>query len=430
MSSRNRIVWSVVAVCAIALAGAWLLKGQCLEPWQEYHQYSSLCYNDIQPLWTVRGIADRTFPYVNGALVDGELQSGAVEYPVLTGVFMWASGAASDSSNEYLVHSSLLLAPFGLVVALWLARLCGERALMWAAAPALVLYAFHNWDLLVVAAATLGFWFWAHERRRAAALCFGLGAALKLYPLLFLIPLVAHPATEGDRREAGMLLGIGMGTLAAINLPFALLNFEGWFATYEFHRLRGPNFDNIWALRDLGPVTLPTLEPAALNVVTLGLTAAFFIVALVAGWTAFRRTGSWPYVEISAALLCAFLLWNKVHSPQYTLWLMPFFVLVPLPVGWWIAYSIVDVAVYVGVFRFFYDACSANACQILAEPTAAQRVMTAAVALRAGLLLVLFVVLLRRTFRDIEPLRRTVSHRTPKVTGGDGSNARSSVPAR
>ena len=423
-------MWSVVAVCALTLAGGWLLKSRCLEPWQEYHQYSSLCYNDIQPLWTVRGIADRAFPYTNGALVGGELQNGAIEYPVLTGVFMWASGAASNSSNEYLVHSSLLLAPFGLVVALWLARLRGARALMWAAAPALVLYAFHNWDLLVVAAATLGIWFWTHERRRAAALCFGIGAALKLYPLLFLIPLALHPATEGDRRETGKLLGIGIGTFAAINLPFALVNFEGWFATYEFHRLRGPNFDNIWALRKLGPLTLPALQPAVLNVVTLVLTAAFFVVVLVTGWRALRRTGSWPYLELCAALLCAFLLWNKVHSPQYTLWLLPFFVLVPVPVGWWIAYSIVDLAVYVGVFRFFYDACSANACQILAEPTVSQRVMTAAVALRAGLLLVLFVVFLRRSFRDIEPLRRTVSHRASKVSGGDGSTPAAASRAR
>jgi uncharacterized membrane protein len=424
------VVWTVVAVCALTLVGAWLLKGQCLEPWQDYHQYSSLCYNDIQPLWTVRGVADRTFPYIHGALVDGELQNGAIEYPVLTGVFMWVSGAGSDSSNEYLAHSALLLAPFGLLIAHWLVRLRGMRALMWAAAPAVVLYAFHNWDLLVVAAAMVGFWFWMRERRYAAALCFGIGAALKLYPLLFVIPLSLQPAAEGDRKEAGRLLGVGVGALAAINLPFALFNFEGWFATFEFHRLRGPNFDNMWALRELGPLTLPALEPSRLNLVTLVLTAAFFLVALVVGWRAFRRTGSWPYLEVCAALLCAFLLWNKVHSPQYALWLVPFFVLVPVHVGWWVAYSIVDVAVYVGVFRFFYEACSANACQILAEPTVSQRVMTAAVALRAGLLLVLFIVFLRRSFRDVGHLRPSVSHRTPKVTGGDESNARSSVPAR
>jgi uncharacterized membrane protein len=430
MHGRTTLVWCVLAVCAATLVGAWLLKAQCLEPWADYHQYSTLCYNDIQPLWTARGIAAHVFPYADGALVRGELVGGAIEYPVLTGVFMWASGAFAQSSNEYLVHSALLLAPFALVVAYWLAQLTGPRAFMWAAAPALVLYSFHNWDLLVVAAATLGFWMWARQRRIAAALCFGIGAALKLYPVLFLLPLALQAVAERHRRDAGRILGAGLGALAAVNLPFALVNSDGWLATYEFHRLRGPNFDNIWALREIGPLTLPALEPATLNVVTLVLTAAFFAAALAVGWSAFRRRASWPHLEVCAALLCAFLLWNKVHSPQYTLWLLPFFALVPVHVGWWIAYSVVDVAVYAGVFRFFYDACSANACQVFAEPTAAQRVMTTGVALRAGLLLALFVMFLLRSFRDIGRPARIVSHPTSKVEDGETRAARSSVPTR
>ena len=44
-----------------------------------------------------------------------------------------------------------------------------------------------------------------------------------------------------------------------------------------------------------------------------------------------------------------------MHSPQYTLWLLPFFVLLRVHIGWWIAYALADLAVYVGVFRWFYD---------------------------------------------------------------------------
>ena len=55
------------------------------------------------------------------------------------------------------------------------------------------------------------------------------------------------------------------------------------------------------------------------------------------------------------ALLAAFLLWNKVHSPQYTLWLIPFFVLIRVHVLWWVGYAIADLMVYVGVFRWFYS---------------------------------------------------------------------------
>ena len=45
------------------------------------------------------------------------------------------------------------MAPFGLATAWLLGRLTRWRALIWALGPPLVLYAFHNWDLPVVACA-------------------------------------------------------------------------------------------------------------------------------------------------------------------------------------------------------------------------------------------------------------------------------------
>jgi uncharacterized membrane protein len=387
-------VWLVVGVCALTLAGGFALKGRCLQPWTDYHQYSSLCYNDIQPLWALRGIAARTFPYVNGDLVDGQLLNGAIEYPVLSGVFMWASGALADDTNDYLVHSALLLAPFGLLSAYLLADLTGRRALLWAVAPSLVLYAFHNWDLLVVAAAVGGFWYWWRGRSVFAALCFGIGGAFKLYPLFFLVPLLLERWTRGHKREAAIVAGTGMGSFVIVNLPFALANFNGWWATFEFHRLRGPNFDNIWSVREFGPLSLPALDPGQLNLVSAVLTAAMFVGALAFGIRRLKDGGGYPFVQVSAAMLASFLLWNKVHSPQYTLWLLPFFVLLRVNIGWWVAYSIVDVAVYAGVFRFFYDVCSTNACRPFADPTFAERVMNWGVFGRAGLLGILFVIFL------------------------------------
>jgi hypothetical protein len=114
-------------------------------------------------------------------------------------------------------------------------------------------------------------------------------------------------------------------------------------------------------------------------------------------------------VEVSAALLVAFLLWNKVHSPQYTLWLLPFFVLVRIHIGWWIAYAAVDLAAYVGTFRFFFDVCSANGCAV-GEPTAAQHLMNAGVFLRAGLLLALFFVFLRAKLAAYPSSEPVASH--------------------
>lgn len=394
----------VVLVSVLTLLGGYLFKAQCSAPegW-DGRQYSRLCYNDIQPLYGIRFVEEK-FPYVDGRLVDQELLDGAIEYPVLTGVFMWVAGLVAADSNVYLRVTAVLLAPFGVLIAYLLARMSGRRALMWAAAPALVLYAFHNWDLLAVAAAVVGIWLWWRDRDVAAAVAFGVGGALKLYPAFLLAPLVLYVVRKRDLTAAVIVGGVGVAALLSINAPFAIANFEGWFATYEFHSLRLGNFDSIW---NLG---FGSLTPSQLNLVTGGLTAAAFVAALVTGWLRSRDHHPYPFLEISAALVAAFLLFGKVHSPQYTLWLLPFFVLTSVGVGWWIAYSLVDLAVYVGVFRWFYDVSYEGQ-----DFTFFKKLMIAGVWGRAALLAILFVVFLRA--RRIAPQEGAakLSQPLPKV---------------
>ena len=49
----------------------------------------------------------------------------------------------------------------------------------------------------------------------------------------------------------------------------------------------------------------------------------------------------------------AFLLTNKVYSPQYGLWLLPWFALVLPELGLFVAFEAADVAVFVTRFAFF-----------------------------------------------------------------------------
>lgn len=391
----------MVAVCAAFLLGGWFLKAQCLDPWAESHQYESLCYNDIQALYQARGIEQRIFPYVHGSFDEEtrELRDGAIEYPVLTGLFMYAAGTGVGNANDYLIVTALLLAPFGLLIAYLLGKLEGWRALMWAASPALILYSFHNWDLLVVAAVVAGFYVYRRDRPVAAAALFGLGAALKMYPAFFIVPLVAAALARRNLRDAVVRAGAGAGAFLAVNLPFFIANPEGWWATYGFHRVRGPNFDNLWN-------ELPSMTPEDLNLLTGLLTLVGFGVALFVGHRRARREGVYPTVAVCGALLAAFMLFSKVHSPQYTLWLLPFFVLVRVNLLWWVAYAAADLLVYVGVFRFFFD--------YFENPgsTGAETVMEAGVWLRAGLLLGLFVAFLRAS---ATPPDRFVSQPLPTV---------------
>src|SRR5919106_176163 len=171
----------------------------------------------------------------------------------------------------------------------------------------------------------------------------------------------------------------------------------------------------------LRAVPLACLSPGRLNLVTAVLTAVFVLAALAVGWSRARRSGHFPVLEVCAALLAAFLLWNKVHSPQYALWLLPFFVLTRVHIGWWAAYTVADLATYIGTFRFFFDVCSDEGC-VVGDPTVAQHLMNAGVFIRAGLLLTLFFVFLREKTGGDPSSRPVVSHPSATLASvGEGA---------
>jgi uncharacterized membrane protein len=353
-SRRSRDVALVVGVCAVVLVLGYAGKA-CRGFW--HGRPSFLCHSDVRALYHLRGMDRRLFPYVHGRLIVTTIPGppervglhpvgGANEYPVLTGILMWAPSLVSDSLDTYLLASALVLAPFGLATAWLLGRMTGRRALWWSASPILLLYAFHNWDLAVVAASVAGFWCWWRGRPVAAAVCFGIGGALKLYPLLFLVPAVLDRLHDGDRRGAVRAGATGAGVLTLINLPFVLLSPYGWAIAYRFQALRPPNYDSLWGV--LG--TAFQLDQGTIGILsTFAVLAALVVVAWETERRA-RREGAYPFLPACAALLTAFLLVAKVHSPQYALWLVPLFVLVRIGFGWYLLFVAGNVFLYVAIF--------------------------------------------------------------------------------
>jgi uncharacterized membrane protein len=380
-ASSRQVVAIVLAVCSITLLFGLVLK---LCPVSEARRVSMLCYSDLKTFFEYRGIRRMPFPYVHGGMRENQLLPGAIEYPVLTGIFAWVTAQAAWSPRSYLTISALFLGALGLLVSYLLAHMAGWRALLWAAAPALVLYAFHNWDLLAVASTVTGLWCWWHGRPAWAAVWFGVGTAAKLYPAIFVGPLALEAWFQGNRRAAVGRLGAGAGTTLLINLPFMLVNPSGWYATYAFHKLRPPNIDSIWGLKFSWSFAATSWPVGQLNLLTTILILGFFLIIFVQGWRRASQDHTYPFVQICGALLATFLLWNKVHSPQYILWLLPFFVLLRMNLIWWVAYMIVDALVYLSVFylgRISLD---------LASPYLQGSVYT-----RAALLLALIIVFLR-----------------------------------
>jgi hypothetical protein len=381
-----------------------------------------VCYSDIQHLWLGRDIDQHVFPYLTGSITpDGRLVGGTVEYPVLTGLLIWAGAYFAHNDAEFLLGSALLMAPFGLLTGWLLGKVARWRALVWALGPPLVLYAFHNWDLPAVACAVAAVAV-LHGRsgpaagrdelvRRAswAGVLLGLGFALKLYPGAFVLPLALYVLTGGETRArkldwAGALrvVAASAGVAVLVNLPFALLGYRGWRASFTFQELRKVDMTTnsvwYWAFR---PYSEPGNAPfqAMVDWLSPTLVLLSFALAVGLGWRRYRHTGTYPWVQVSAAMLAGFLLLHKVHSPQYALWLVPFFVLLRIRWGWVLGYLIADVAIGLGIFRYFYVVKSGAGFDIF-DGLAAQAVMVGVWG-RAALLVALFGVFLKAepTFR-------------------------------
>ncbi|MDT7554177.1 MAG: hypothetical protein QOI16_2713 [Pseudonocardiales bacterium] len=420
--SRARLVVAVV----VLLTGAMLVlayagKARCVGPTFDAQGRTTpdydiridrdLCYSDIQYLWLGRDIDKHVFPYIHGAITpppDSTLTGGAVEYPVLTGMVMWAGAIFAHNDGEYLLYSALLMAPFGLLTGWMLGRLARWRALVWALGPPLFLYAFHNWDLPVVACAVAAVFVmhgWRTDRplrQRAifAAVLLGLGFAFKLYPGAFVAPLMLYVLTASrpgrlDWWGAARVALAATVTVVLVNLPFAVLGYTGWRASFTFQELRKVDLTTnsiwFWGFR---PDSEPTNEAFQHWVSWLSptLVIASFLLALTVGWWRCRRDGYYPWIAVSAAMLCGFLLLHKVHSPQYTLWLVPFFVLLAVPWRWVLAYMVADICMDIGVFRWFY-AMKIGVGGDVAAGFAGQLVALGVWG-RAVLLAVLFVVVL------------------------------------
>jgi uncharacterized membrane protein len=348
--AARRLLAVLLAATALLTLGGYLLKAQCIGHY-DTRRDSNLCSNDIQVLYVARGMHEHPFPYVHGDLVGGQLVGGALEYPVLTGLFAWLPALAVHDDGGYLQLTALLLAPFSFLTVWLLSRMVRWRALLYALAPPLVWYSFHNWDLLVVAATVGACYAWWRQRYAWAGGWLAVGACLKFWPLLLVLPLVLDRLSAGDRSGARSAAVTFAGVFGVVNGVFLVASPRGWWAPYAFQADRAADItsNSIWYWG------FPELTTAQLNVLVPLLLGLGTVAACAVGWWRARREGAYPFLQVSGAVLALFMVTGKAHSPQYALWLLPFFCLVRLRWGWFAAYMALDLLMYVGLFRWYYS---------------------------------------------------------------------------
>jgi uncharacterized membrane protein len=328
-----------VVVTLVAMAAAYAAKAKChFDGWPPAHEVpgNQFCYSDIPVLFQDRGLIAGIFPY------SPEAWHQLLEYPVLTGFVMDLTARLSraidpgDSTasalQTYFNVNFVVLVGFALLTVVGVAqmlRLRGRRpgdVLLVAAAPTMILASTINWDLVVVAIAVFALLAWARDRPVLAGVLIGLGTATKLYPLFFLGPILILCMRE--RRMPPFWYAAGSTVVAwiAVNLPLAVVYPDGWLAFFRFNAKRKADFGSLWYGLELEGHPVP-----GLNSVSLGL---FLLLCAGIGALAWWAPRTPTIEQLCFLVIAAFLVTNKVYSPQYVLWMLPLAVLARAHLPW------------------------------------------------------------------------------------------------
>jgi uncharacterized membrane protein len=314
-------------------------------------QYQAHCYTDIYPLYYTEGLSAGKIPYLDHH----------VEYPVIIGAVMqgaaWVVGSIANPytrGQRYFEVTVGVLALF-LVAGVLATAYCAGPSRRWTAllvalSPALILSAFINWDLIAMGLMMMALAAWAARRPVLAGVLLGLAVATKFYPVIVLWPLFLLCLRAGRLRAFGLTAAAATATWLVVNLPVVIAAPQGWVTFYTFSSSRGADWGAIWFFFQYlhWPVAGSYYTPT-LNL----LSAAFFCAACVAiavlALAAPRRPRLAQLIFLTTA---AFLLSNKVWSPQYVVWLVPLVVLARPRLLGYAVWQIAEVGYFYAIWAY------------------------------------------------------------------------------
>jgi glycosyl transferase family 87 len=342
----------LIAASALSMALAFAEKVPCRSgAWNSYpRQFQDACYTDIYPLYYGEGLWAGKVPYTGHP----------VEYPVLIGgamqVAAWLVRNVDGMirGREFFDVTAGLLAVCAVAGVLATARALGPdrrwAALLVALSPALILNAFVNWDLIAMALATLGIAAWAARRGVWAGILLGLAVAAKFYPLVVFGPLLLLCLRTGQLREFAKAFAAAAAAWLAVNLPVMIAAPSGWATFYVFSKDRGADWGSVWYMFEHS--NLPVLGDAQLGALNL-LSAVFLAAAAVAITVLALAAPRRPRLpQLCFLALAAFLMTNKVWSPQYVIWLVPLAVLARPRLWPYLLWQLAEVGYFLGIWGY------------------------------------------------------------------------------
>ena len=150
--------------------------------WATPGQYIHACYSDLPSLFGERGMADNAWPYAS--------DTNSVEYPVLTGLVMYATSFVAHSPISYFNLNALLLALLFIFVIFIVRKIQPEFTYLVPVAPAMIASLYINWDLWAIATMMLAIYWFDRKAYLYSSIALAVSISTKFLPVFLLLPII------------------------------------------------------------------------------------------------------------------------------------------------------------------------------------------------------------------------------------------------
>ena len=241
-----------------------------------------------------------------------------VEYPALTGLVMWLLSFLVSPSETAVFDYYRITAAFQIVLlavsAYLIFKLAGKKyGFYFILAPAVLYSLNRNWDIWAIAAMMLAIYLFEKKRFQLSAILLAVSIATKFFPIVLMLPIMIIFLRN---KQIKLFIRYALTTAVAwavINLPFVLINYEGWVYFYKFSAERGLGSASFFEITN---IILPSITFSSIHFYILNT------LALVAVTTYFVKLKSVPTLAATSFfVMFGFILFNKQYSMQYVIWL-------------------------------------------------------------------------------------------------------------
>lgn len=306
----------MIALAILASLFSFIKFSHCeSKNWATPDQYVHACYSDLPSLFGDRELNKHKWAYAG--------TEKAVEYPVITGLVMYATAlitpSNSSSATNYFLINAFLIALLFIFMVVLIAHIKPNYWYLLPVAPAMIASLYINWDLWAITSMLIAIYWFDKEKYKWSALALGISISTKFMPIFLLLPIFLILWRKNRIREIAQYSGIVIASWLAINLPVALTTPQGWWRFYDLNLSRGADWGSPWLAFSILGINL-----ANLNYLTfLALLAGLTIITLIF----FEFSITPTLAQMSFILLAVVMIVSKVYSPQYVLWLTPLAIL-------------------------------------------------------------------------------------------------------